>query len=104
MATMSQPPAHLNLWKHHLGQVPESVWDDSDVETLVLADNDLHEVSASIGRLKRLRMLDLGHNSLRSVPDSLGEIENLSDFLYLHDNRLEFLPSSLASLNSLPYF
>jgi len=29
-----------------------------------VADNDITEISADIGRLKRLRMLDLGHNAL----------------------------------------
>ena len=46
---------HLNLWKQRLGRVPESVWEQT-------ADNDLSEVSGQIGLLKRLRMLDLGHN------------------------------------------
>ena len=32
------------------------------LETLVLADNWLSEVSEQIAALKRLRMLDLGHN------------------------------------------
>jgi hypothetical protein len=35
-----QPTAHLNLWKQHLGHVPESVWERVDLETIVLADND----------------------------------------------------------------
>src|ERR1700690_2453269 len=53
---------HLNLWKHGLGSVPESVWDETELETLVLADNGLYKVSERIGALKKLRMLDLGHN------------------------------------------
>src|SRR4051812_43430778 len=97
------PGLDLNLWKQHLGRVPESVWEQTELETLVLADNDLTEVSADIGRLKRLRMLDLGHNSLSSVPESLGDLENLSAFLYLHDNRLTSLPASLARLKRLRY-
>jgi Leucine-rich repeat (LRR) protein len=103
MALMSEPIVHLNLWKYRLGQVPESVWEQTDLETLVLADNDLNEISANMGRLRRLRMLDLGHNALRSVPESLGELKDLSDFLYLHDNRLASLPSSLAHLTRLRY-
>src|SRR5690242_18039339 len=96
-------PRHLNLWKRRLGRVPESVWQQIELETLVLADNDLTEVSARIGRLKRLRMLDLGHNALRSVPESLGNLDALSGFLYLHDNQLTSLPPSLASLKRLRY-
>jgi Leucine-rich repeat (LRR) protein len=59
---------NINLWRHRLGHVPETVWEQIDLETLVLADNDLAEVSAKIGRLKRLRTLDLGHNVLSSLP------------------------------------
>ena len=94
---------HLNLWKHALGAVPESVWDEADLETLVLADNCLREVSERIAGLKKLRMLDLGHNELTSVPDTLGDLEGLTDFLYLHDNRLATLPSSLENLKALRY-
>jgi hypothetical protein len=92
----------LNLWKN-LGHVPESVWGQTDLETLVLADNDLSEVSEQIGCLRKLRMLDLGHNQLTRVPDALGDLEGLTDFLYLHDNRLTSLPSSLARLTKLRY-
>ena len=98
-----KPAAHLNLWKKRLGHVPDSVWDQTELETLVLADNALCEVSERIGRLKKLRMLDLGHNELTRVPDALAVLNGLTDFLYLHDNRLTSLPSSLARLTRLRY-
>jgi hypothetical protein len=34
---------HLNLWKKRLGSVP--VWEQTELETLVLADNGLSDVS-----------------------------------------------------------
>jgi len=83
--------------------VPDSVWDETGLETLVLADNGLTEVSESIGRLKRLRMLDLGHNQLTMVPLAIGELDGLTDFLYLHDNRLSTLPTSIGRLTKLRY-
>ena len=91
---MRDLPSHLNLWKKQLGRVPDSVWEQTNLETLVLADNGLREVPEQIGRLARLRMLDLGHNELTSVPDGLGDLDGLTDFLYLHDNRLSALPAS----------
>src|SRR6202163_1485515 len=94
---------HLNLWKKHLGHVPDSVWERTDLETLVLADNELSELSRQIGRLKKLRMLDLGHNKLTQVPDTLADLDSLTDFLYLHDNRLNSLPPSLDKLTKLRY-
>lgn len=86
-----------------LGRVPESVWEQAELETLVLADNKLSEVSEQIGRLKRLRVLDLGHNELTRLPDALADLDGLTDFLYLHDNRLTSLPSSLERLTKLRY-
>jgi Leucine-rich repeat (LRR) protein len=95
--------SQLSLWKQGLGRVPDWVWERSDLETLVLADNGLSEVSAEIGRLKRLRMLDLGHNQLTNVPAALADLDGRTDFLYLHDNRLTSLPRSLERLTRLRY-
>ena len=91
---------HLSFWKRGLDRVPDYVWNETDLETLVLADNRLSELSEKIGGLKRLRMLDLGHNRLTGVPDSLGDLDGLTDFVYPHDNRLTVLPSSLGRLQS----
>jgi hypothetical protein len=67
----------LDLWKQRLGEVPAWVWERTELETLVLADNELTEVSAQVSLLRRLRMLDLGHNFLAAVPEALGELEGL---------------------------
>ena len=75
MAIMSESiPAVLNLWKKALGSVPDSVWEQTELEALILADNGLTKVSDQLGNLNRLRMLDLGHNKLTQLPESLGDI------------------------------
>lgn len=94
-------PEHLSLWKQRLGTVPEEVWRRTGLRTLVLADNDLAEISEKVGDLGRLRMLDLGHNRLEELPESLGRLDGLSDFLYLHDNPVMRLPESLLALPRL---
>ena len=58
----------LNLWKQQLGAVPAAVWENTGLETLILADNGLTELSDGIGALTRLRTLDLGHNQLTTFP------------------------------------
>lgn len=100
---MDPADPHLNLWKKRLGHVPKWVWDRTELETLVLADNDLSEISDQIGSFKKLRMLDLGHNKLTSLPDSLADLTGLTDFLYLHDNQLASLPPGLGRLTRLRY-
>ncbi len=76
--------ALLNLWKKELVRVPDSVWEQTELRTLVLADNALSEVSEQIGRLKKLRTLDLGHNKLTRVPDALAELEGLAAGMSCH--------------------
>ena len=66
--------AVLNLWKKNLGSVPDWMWERADVETLILADNGLQEVSERVGQLKRLRTLDLG--LLQAGAGVRGEFEN----------------------------
>ena len=98
---MSELKPHLSLWRRRLGVVPDEVWLRTDLHTLVLADNDLTEVSERVGDFSKLRTLDLGHNRLRELPITLGRLEGLSDFLYLHDNQLTQLPDSLSRLQRL---
>lgn len=94
---MQPPPITLSLWRHRLGKVPESVWQRTELEVVILADNGLTDLPSRIGRLHRLTTLDLGHNELTSLPDSLGDLVELSGCLYLHDKNLSRLPDSLGS-------
>ena len=61
------------------------------------------ELSERIGAMRSLQTLDLGHNHLTQLPEALGDLVELRDFLYLHDNRLESLPSSMQRLRELRY-
>ena len=48
-------------------------------------------------------MLDLGHNAFDALPDALGRLAGLSDYLYLQHNRLSEVPASLGDLRRLKY-
>jgi Leucine-rich repeat (LRR) protein/GTPase SAR1 family protein len=69
----------------------------------------LTELPESIGQLKQLRKLDLGHhyskkeedkNKLTTLPDSLGQLTQLTE-LDLSENQLTILPDSLGQLTQL---
>jgi Leucine-rich repeat (LRR) protein len=70
-----QDPAgpNLSLWNKGLGVVPTWVWERTELETLVLAENGLSDLPDRIGGLKKLRMLDLGHNKLTRLSLSAGQ-------------------------------
>jgi len=101
--TVMPATVELNLWKKRLGHVPDWVWERTELETLILADNKLMEISDQIGGLQRLRTLDVGHNHLSQLPDTLGDLTGLNGFLYLHDNRLSSIPKSMEQLKKLRY-
>ena len=48
----------INLWKRNLGAVPAEIWNEIDIQVLILADNNISEVSPRIGDLRNLRTLD----------------------------------------------
>jgi len=74
----------------------------ASLERLYAAEISLAAVPSWIGSLTRLRTLDLGHNVLSSLPDSMAELQAL-EILYIHDNRLAALPAWIGSLRSLTY-
>jgi Leucine-rich repeat (LRR) protein len=74
----------------------------ASLERLYAAEIELGSVPAWIGSLTRLRTLDLGHNVLSSLPDSMAGLSAL-EILYIHDNRLSELPAWIGSLPGLTY-
>jgi Leucine-rich repeat (LRR) protein len=60
----------------------------------------LIEVPESLGQLTQLQSLDLAENQLTALPESLGQL-TLLDRLDLSENRLTTLPESLGQLGAL---
>jgi len=86
-------------------------------------DEPLPELPEDIGLLRALTRIDLRHNSLRRLPESLGQLHRLEDltsmgnelaslpdvfhhlkrlhYLDMRENRLQSLPPSLGALENL---
>ena len=62
---------------------------------LIVANNKLCALPEELGGLRHLRMLDAGHNLIAILPRSFARLTTLTDYLYLHDNRLETLSDSV---------
>jgi Leucine-rich repeat (LRR) protein len=62
---------------------------------LIVANNQLRALPEEIGTLRCLRMLDAGHNLIADLPQSFARLHALTDYLYLHDNRLQVLSDSI---------
>ena len=70
------------------------------IRELNMTHNQLSFLPDSIGKLVNLEILYLGDNQLSSLPDSIGKLTNLKR-LDLSGNQLTSLPDSIDKLNKL---
>ena len=92
--------ANLNFSGHELHEVPDSIGDLSELESLILDCNYLRDIPKSLGFLTSLKVLNLSTNYLRVLPGSLGSLKELLE-LDLSYNKLFELPESLGNLSQL---
>ncbi len=73
-----------------------------DLSTSLLASDSekLTELPESLGQLSQLQTLNLSRNGLTSLPDGLGQLSQLQT-LHLSDNQLSDIPASLVQLEQL---
>jgi hypothetical protein len=90
----------LSLGGMNLTELPESLRQLTQLETLYLYDNKLAELPGWIGDLEQLQMLRLDNNELSELPEQIGNLKNLQT-LALWFNYISDLPSSLAKLEHL---
>ena len=67
---------------------PDTLWQLTGLERLILYGNHLTSIPSRIGQLSSLTYLCLGNNNLVSLPDEIYQLTNLTG-LYLYNNKLE---------------
>ncbi|MDI6768214.1 MAG: COR domain-containing protein [Anaerolineales bacterium] len=90
----------LDLSNNLLSALPESLGQLTQLQSLYLGGNQLTALPESLGQLTQLQSLYLGGNQLTALPESLGNLTQLKR-LHLHTNQLTVLPESLGSLTEL---
>src|SRR5262249_51223325 len=77
-----------------LSQLPESLWQLSQLQVLYLNGNQLTAVPETLGQLSQLEELDLSSNQLTDVPETFRRLTSLQA-LYLHGNEALNLPTEV---------
>lgn len=72
------------------------------VEMLFLNNQDLKEIRPEIGKLKNLRVLNLGYNQLDSLPQEMANLKKL-EWINLAGNNYNEIPEVLKKCTSLKY-
>eukprot|EP00002_Diphylleia_rotans_P030296 TRINITY_DN6212_c0_g1_i1.p1 TRINITY_DN6212_c0_g1~~TRINITY_DN6212_c0_g1_i1.p1 ORF type:complete len:119 (+),score=32.33 TRINITY_DN6212_c0_g1_i1:43-399(+) len=68
----------LDLRSFGLSSVPEVVWKQTNLQTLLLSNNNLTTLPSSIQELTNLRELRVDGNKLTTLPEELGTLTELS--------------------------
>jgi hypothetical protein len=91
----------LDLSGKGLEQVPNYVFQKTELEMLNLSDNNLSgALQAEVRFLSNLKVLDLSRNNFTGVPAEIGQLSNL-EVLNLSNNSLTGLPYELGNLTNL---
>jgi hypothetical protein len=84
----------ISFRDNHLTEIPEDHLPHS-LKWLILTNNHLSQLPASIGKLVKLRKLMLSNNELTSLPRELSQCSHL-ELIRLASNRLQEFPSWLC--------
>jgi Leucine-rich repeat (LRR) protein len=88
--------------KNRLKEIPEEVFQFTNLQWLDLSKNRLKAISPKIGLLKKLKKLILEKNRIESLPSEIGQLEDLRE-LIINRNELETLPEEIGNLKKLRY-
>jgi Leucine-rich repeat (LRR) protein len=91
----------LTIRHTELTTLPDSVWHETALELLNISNNRLTAIPDQIGNLQQLRLLDLAHDALTRLPETIGDLRGLCDDLYVHDNQIMSIPSSIRRSRSV---
>ena len=80
--------------------LPTSIQKLNRLQCLYLDGNNLSELPAEIGDLKKLMVLKVSNNQLVGLPTSIQKLNRL-EWLYLVGNELTQLPAEIGDLNEL---
>lgn len=81
---------YLTLNECGVQELPDALWDLTELRSLNLFDNAIGVLSAGIGRLRKLEKLVLGTNDLRALPSSLAELTGLKELNLANNPRMDW--------------
>jgi Leucine-rich repeat (LRR) protein/serine/threonine protein kinase len=96
----NQQVVGLSLYDMGLTDMPQEVWQLTQLQVLGLGDNHLTQLPKEIGRLTQLRKLQLGKNQLTQLPAEIWQLTQLRE-LRLATNHLTQLPPEMGQLTQL---
>ncbi len=86
----------LVLDNNQIEVLPFEIGNLSKLTYLDLANNQISFLPSSVGKLKSLKQLDLKNNNISTLPIEIDKLDNL-DRIWLSDNPIRFLPEGVEN-------
>lgn len=84
----------LKLWYNKIVNIPPSICQVKNLESLYFSNNKLESLPAALFNLQKLRFLDVSYNSISLIPAEIGLLQNLQH-LHVTGNKVDILPKQL---------
>lgn len=88
----------LNLSNCNLTEIPENVFQYTNLTKLVLSNNKIQIIPNNILKLRKLKTIDLSHNKIKTLQSSIFKLPHLKT-LNLYHNELKNLPKQFYESN-----
>lgn len=90
----------VELDRLDLLEIPEKIYELTNLKVLILSSNLLTTVSGRISNLTKLEEVYLNRNKLVELPEEIGELKKLRKII-LSENKIKKLPNSFYDLSNL---
>lgn len=81
-------------------ELEEALKNPEKAEVLVMRNRKMVTLSAEIGKLSHLKILNIGNNELKDLPPEIGQLKELEE-LSVENNLLTSIPEEILKLNRL---
>lgn len=98
MKSTQQKEVHLTFLE--LTEIPDALWELTEITHLFLTGNNIEHIPDEIQRLKNLQYIDVSANKLTQLPDSILQLEKLNT-LDTSSNLLTHIPNNIHQLRNL---
>ncbi|CAK9195232.1 unnamed protein product [Sphagnum troendelagicum] len=99
--TLEQPSKvrRVSLYQNKLQCLPENLY-APELVCLLLGANPIYDLDSSLNSFPKLRILDLRNGEFRSLPEEIGELEDLV-YLDLSNCPIQTIPDTVGNLHKL---
>ena len=84
-------------------EIPEKIYELTNLQILILSSNLLTKISSEISKLTKLEEIYLNRNMITELPEEIGELKKLRK-LILSENKIKRLPNNFYNLVNLEIF